>query len=485
MANEHTAFWLALLEFGDTAEKRKDHWNGYLASRMPSSLSNSLFAVFQHMGVGDLLESTMRLRTRISESDFDPIVQAHGGHPDLPPNLNFLGPAVMDFSGHRFEQDVSFAGRLLLFPGFDNASFGKSADFRSTIFGGRACFDRATFQATDSAIGKGNLFEDAFFANTASFKDTSFARTANFRKARFRAGAYFDDAKFQLPPGGALFTRSEFSMDTSFSNAHFAVGAGFDHARFRDRAGFQGAIFDQRVIFNNATFEAETSFRQTLFRTPPRFFEAVLHEDTDFGGVDWQPAEAPYSRPWWKNLLVSRPRKQHEDAAKNADDAARAWDRLALIMNRFEKPQERHTFYRLRMRAQRQPGKTDLLSMMNRLFDVTSDYGWGLGRTLAWWAGHVVFFGIVLAAFAAGDSASPGSGCGPAWGEGLLVSFANAHAILGLAFPHGYLGGVRDCLGPLVRPEWIMPTVGTVQAVIGPVLLFLLLLTVRNRFRLG
>lgn len=485
MANRHTDFWLALLEFGNSAEERKQHWNEYLVKRMPSSLNSAFFAVFQNMGEEDLLKRMFLTPTTTEESRFDPIADAHGGHPELPPDLNFVGHAIMDFSDHQFDQDVSFGGRVLLFASFDNASFGKNADFRNTVFGGPASFNNATFQSTDSSIGNGNRFEVAIFGNTASFKAASFACTANFSKARFRTGAYFDDAEFRLPPGGALFTQSEFSAEASFNRAKFSVGASFDRAQFRDRASFREAVFDERIVFNNAKFEAETSFRHALFRTPPRFFEAIQHEDTDFGGVDWKPAEAAYSRPWWKDLLACRPWARRKRSVESANDAVRAWDRLALIMNRFEKPHERHTFYRLRMRAQRQPGKTDLLSMMNRLFDITCDYGWGLGRALAWWAGHIVLFGVILAACAARGSSSPEPGCGPAWGESVLVSFANAHAILGLASQHGYLNGVRDCLTPAVQPDWIMPTVGTIQAIIGPILLFLLLLTARNRFRLG
>ena len=448
MANEHTDFWLALLEFGENAQERKQNWNTYLSSRMQGTLPSALRLMFRDMGKpDDLFRRMFPASNSVKNQKFELIAKQHGGHPKLPPDLNLVGSATMDFSDHRFEQDVSFAGRLLLFPSFDNASFDENADFRNTVFGGRATFDNTEFRGTKPGFGNGNLFDGAIFGNTASLKGASFSRTTNFSKAKFRAGAYFDNAKFQLPSGGALFVQSEFLAEVSFKKANFAVNTGFDHATFHDKADFQEASFDQRIIFNNVTFKAETSFRQALFRTPPRFFEAKLHEDTDFGDVKWKTAEVAYWRPWWKDLFVCRPRKQHKRSAKNADDAARSWDRLALIMNRFEKPHERHTFYRLRMRAQRQPGKADLLSMMNRLFDVTCDYGWGLGRALGWWVGHIVVFAILLAACTVCGPSSVGPECGPTLGESLLVSFANAHAILGLASQHGYLDGCARLSG--------------------------------------
>ena len=491
MSNKHTNFWLALLEAGDNAEERKQNWNQYLALRAPEPLQASVRNMLVDMNREELAESMFPRVARDAsawekfEEFVEVLAEKHDGHPNLPSDPNFVGPAVMNFSGHQFCRDVSFAGRLLLFPSFDNASFHENADFRSAVFGGRASFDSTAFRGTKPGFGNGNLFDSAIFGNTASFTNASFSRTTNFSKAKFRSGAYFDDAKFQPPSGGALFAQSEFSTEASFKNAYFAVNAGFVRATFHEEANFQGASFNQRIIFNNVTFKAETSFRQAHFRTPPRFFEAKLHGDTDFGGVDWRAAEADYSRPWWKTLLCGSPWGQHDGSTKNADDAARAWDQLALIANKFERPHERHEFYRLRMRAQRQPGKIDPLSMMNRLFDVFCDYGWGFGRALSWWAGHIVAFAIILAICSAGGRSSPEPECGPAFGKGLLLSFANAHAILGLASQHGYLDGVRDCLESAVQPDWVMSTVGTFQAVVGPILLFLLLLTARNRFRLG
>lgn len=487
MANRHTDFWLALLELGDNTEDRRQNWNTYLSRKMPKSFKLSVQHMLREMGEEDLVSRIFGLPNPDGNklAEFERLAEEHGGHPALPADPNFTGTPAMDFSGLQFGRDVSFAGRLLLFSDFDNASFGDNADFRNTVFGGTASFRKTAFRGTKPGIENGSRFDRAIFGNTVWFTGATFTRTAHFSKAKFRSGAYFDGAEFQHSTGGALFGRTDFKSEASFENAHFMVGASFDHATFRDRAVFQEATFDQHAGFNNAKFMAETSFRKALFRTPPRFFEAVLYEDTDFGDVNWDSAEASYSRSWWKTLFACGLNNHDKDPAGNSDDAARAWDRLALIMNQFEKPHERHTFYRLRMRAQRQPGKTDLLSMVNWLFDVTCDYGWGLRRAFGLWAGHMALGAIVLTCGALGAPCPDEHSCGPAWGKSLLVSFANAHAILGLGSQHGYLDGVHACLEEAVRPEWIMPTVGTIQAVVGPILLFLLLLTARNRFRLG
>ena len=69
--------------------------------------------------------------------------------------------------------------------------------------------------------------------------------------------------------------------------------------------------------------------------------------------------------------------------------------------------------------------------------------------------------------------------------DSLLVSFSNSIAFLGLGSEGGFLyDSFRDLKMDTDQMEWVFPTVGTIQAVLGPILLFLVLLTLRNRFRL-
>ena len=64
-------------------------------------------------------------------------------------------------------------------------------------------------------------------------------------------------------------------------------------------------------------------------------------------------------------------------------------------MSKLEKPLDRHLFFRFKMRAKR---RTDgpFLRMLNWLFDKIADYGWGVGRTFAWWFGLWAVSGLVL-----------------------------------------------------------------------------------------
>ncbi|MXW85992.1 MAG: hypothetical protein F4Z55_08785, partial [Boseongicola sp. SB0667_bin_21] len=281
--------------------------------------------------------------------------------------------------------------------------------------------------------------------------------------------------------GGSSFTRSVFRAEADFSGSTFCAAGKFDGVEFKDAAKFEDAEFRGKCDFNNASFKGTTSFANVTFFRPPKFFETELHEDANFSQVDWSIAESSCKRSW--HILAS---PEHvREVERDAGDAVRAWDRLALIMSQREKLPERHLFFRLKMRALRDRDGCTLPSIMSFLFDVTCDYGWGIRQAFLWWLGHIALGALILGVAALMGSASGDSSFLNIFGNGFLVSFANAHAFLGLASEGGYLHDARSDLGhAAVQSEWAFKAVGVVQAVLGPVLLFLLLLTLRNHFRL-
>ena len=203
-----------------------------------------------------------------------------------------------------------------------------------------------------------------------------------------------------------------------------------------------------------------TSFYKATFASAPAFFDTSLHADTNFDAVRWEQGGGTRVRPGY---------------------AVRAWERLELMMSRLEKPLDRHRFFRFKMRYRR---RTDgpLLRVLNKLFELTCDYGWGVQRAFLCWVCHWIVFALVLFVNAGLQTTSRDY-----WELGraaLGIGFANGHAFLGLAKDGGYLESSRRVLE--CNDVWgLLAIVGTVQAVLGPTLLFLLLLTLRNRFRLA
>ena len=408
----------------------------------------------------------------------------------------------MDFSDHIFQNHVCFSDRLLVHANFKCARFHSLADFSNATFVGVADFAKSTFEMRCR-------FDQAEFENTVYFGSTTFKETTVFDGTKFKVSAYFEKAKFMsipgvtgCPLGGVEFRNSIFTNEVSFREAFLEVSGYFEGAKFQDAANFQSTTFSknanfrrtaftgvadfssaefmQEANFSDASFESTTYFRFGNFFEPPKFFEADLHEDTDFSGVDWHKTEGSYTASFWSRIVCNRKNGRMDSGAISASSAMQAWDRLALVMSKLEKLPERHNFYRLRMRAQRRRDGWGLASLANWIFDVLSDYGWSIRRALISWLLHFVGMGLFLFTQAWSSSEE--------WRgillDSLLVSFANAHAFLGLAANGGYLYGARLRLAAKVHDISVLNAVGVLETVIGPILLFLLLLTLRNRFRL-
>ena len=482
MTDGHTNFWLALLKLGEDEAKRRRNWNNYCAWKygavLPQLVAPDHFeAVSEELGVGRITNDIVK--------HLDEFAEKNGGHPELPTDSSVTHTSFMSFSSEEFPDDVSFAGRVLIGADFREAEFRQCADFRDAIFLGLTRFNKATFHGTEKNLYVAS-FSHSTFHNTVHFNSVKFPYTTRIENVTFHGPAQFQAAEFKsmtTPSGDNLgtvnFSRSMFESKSDFAEATFCVSALFENAEFQDITDFGSANFQKRVTFNNAKFKGTTSFRNASFGTPPKFFETEIHEDVNFNRVDWSDAVRSYSRGHGQ-------REGTVSVEELAEDAIRVWDRLALIMGQQEKLPERHEFFRLMMRAQRErDGHRSLSSFANWLFDKSSDYGWGMVRAFSWWAGHI-FAGMIILALAAlvCPSYLDLGVIRTAWFS-LLVSFANAHAILGLASESGHLHSARLALDSAAEADWVFSAVGTVQAILGPILLFLVLLTLRNRFRLG
>ena len=459
MANKRTQFWLALLDYSYDQDLRARFWNGYLGWKLPSKIKGKkdpkggwpqLCVDPPDGGWPELTEEEQKV--------IETLAARHGGHPD------FEYRDYMDFSDHTFSGEIDLSGLILVTGNFSNATFkGGVILSHNTWFYADTSFRGAVFEKSMGC-------SKAWFDGPISFGGSYFKRGATFLGAKFMGGASFADVVFEW---GVMFD------DSRFEERYYSGGstdnhlADFRNAKFRARTSFREVVFgndestysrhiwpERRADFTDAEFMATTIFRGAVFGGVPAFFNATLHEDTDFGSVDWEKAET-------KNVPV--------------DYAIRAWERLELMMHKLEKPLDRHRFFRLKMRARRRKDGR-FLRTLNRLFEIFSDYGWSVERAFLSWLGHWFGFAIVLlvntgAALFTID-----------WWKlavaALGTGFANGHPFLGLATDGGYLAEGRQLLE--CNDGWgLLTMVGTVEAVLGPTFLFLLLLTLRNRFRLA
>ena len=458
MASEHTQFWLALLAQGQDMNQRARLWNGYLGWCLPPRIKGQCEP---RSGWPQLIVEPPDGRwpelTKEEYEMLEKLAEEHGGHPKF-------DHSYMDFSDHSFSGETDLSGLVLVHATFNRATFHDDVKLSDkTRFYAQAWFHDAVFQGIFSCY-------KARFDAPVSFDGACFKSHADFIGTEFMGGASFASVTFE---GLAMFN------DSRFEERYFSGGivlpylANFRNAKFQGRVSFREVLFgndesaysrrlwpERRADFTDVVFTSTTDFRGSVFGGAPAFFNATLHEDTDFGRIDWDKADT-------ENISV--------------DYAVRAWERLELVMSKLEKPFDRHQFFRLKMRARRRSDGV-LLKTVNWLFDKTCDYGWGVGRACACWLGHWIIFAVILFANAAPSLNDVGL-CKIVLAS-VGASFANAHAFLLLTARGRYLE--ESLLLLQKNDQWGLVTgVGVAETMLGPILLFLLLLTLRNRFRLA
>lgn len=446
----NTDSWLALLAITDD-DRRKRLWNGYLGQHLPKKALAEPAPddrSWPKAWVAPPADGWPQLTDEDSRY-LDHVAATCGGHP------TFGSDCYMDFRKRTFDERVDFSGLTLVSSSFNKARFEDQVNFDGARFFHQTWFMYATFKQLASFFG-------SRFVAEVSFADAHFKAWAAFDGVRFEGAAEYAAAVFYGP---ASFHGSRFSERYYAGSMWRPCLTSFVRARFMTRVSFREAQFgtkdpkhdpERRVDFSDAVFEGATDFRQAVFAGPPAFFGTKLHRDTDFHGVVWRHPRQPLTS---YNI--------------------RAWEQLELMMSELEKPEDRHRFFRLRMRALRRQKGDSLFASVSWLFERCSDYGWGVTRAFASWLLHWVIAGVILFA-----SIQPALREPKLFWATLVTGFANAHAFLGLTSENGYLAPYR-ALVEASASSATLQVIGTIQAVLGPILLFLLLLTLRNRFRLA
>ena len=289
MPNKHTGFWLALLNLGEDQNRRARLWNGYLGWKLPSRVKGK----FDPNGgwpqlIVDPPEGGWPELTDDERQVLDTMAIENGGRPQL-------ADEYMNFSGHGFSHEVDLSGLILIDANFSSAIFQRRLTLSDkTQFYSQTRFCNASFEAGLSSVG-------ARFHADVSFSGSHFGRTATFIGTKFMGGASFEGAVFKM---NAMFNDSQFEERYFSSGISLPVLADFRNAKFLDGASFREVVFgrdenaysrklwpERRADFTGAEFGAATSFRGAVFAGAPAFFNTMLHEDTDFGRVDWSKAE--------------------------------------------------------------------------------------------------------------------------------------------------------------------------------------------------
>ena len=338
---------------------------------------------------------------------------------------------------------------------FSDVEFPGMTSFMGFVIGGATRFDRAKFP---DAVA---FFNEVTFAGNISFDDAEFFGDFAALKSEFASSISFSGATFCR---SAAFAGRKFLTNVRFEKSQFVGDAYFNGCTFRGEAGFVDAVFDQESDFGSTDFQSATYFLRTKFRTRiPGFFEATLHEYTEWHGSEWP--QVPIN-------------------ADDARDQVQRYQRLTRLMNGHEKFNEQHFFFRKELRAQRRAEGWSTAGAMNWFYGLVCEYGYGLSRIAMIWLAHIMIAAVALWGIRILDASErmfPWREVYSSIGDfpdALAVSFANAHALLNL-------GGrfLED-----TEKGWegvaLFNLIGGTQTVLGVIILFFLILTIRNRFRM-
>jgi uncharacterized protein YjbI with pentapeptide repeats len=358
-----------------------------------------------------------------------------------------------DFGSAAFSDIANFLGAAFGHADFGTAAFSGKTDFGATVFSGNADFTHAAFSDTASfshAKFRANAdFTHAAFSDTASFYDTVFSGNADFTHAAFSDTAFFSHAEFS---DNADFSSAQFKGNAEFGYVSFGGHADFGYTVFGSIAEFGSTVFRGAATFVNGEMRNVTSFANVKFARPPAIFGASLHEGTTWRDVTWP---APPADP------------------EQAGEYVECYERLKLEMDRLKKYSDESDFLAYELQSRRV-----LVGFWGGLhiavYGSLSDYGRSYTRPLLLLA-VTMLVGIPFSAIHLVGFWTPLLADLPHMRQAIGVSFANTFGLFG-----------RPLMKPeilLDLPDWLK-AVGTIQSILGIVLLFLFGMGIRNRFRM-
>lgn len=297
----------------------------------------------------------------------------------------------------------------------------------------------------EPTIDLGNLD----LAHLIDFSGYIFPIDVSFENALFRERAYFKNATFA---GKAYFAQTKFDHDAIFYGARF-----FRYSEFLK------SVFAKGAEFKGAEFQSHTKFAGSDFKSaPPDFSDAVLRQATEWHDITWPPPP--------KNC-------------KEARSHVHAYECLKLEMQRLGKHEEEQNFFAMELRARRallwftaHEDDRRVGERLNALFraglnwsySTFSGYGLSVSKPLFW-----LVMLVAVGTIGYMQTAALHDWPMDFW-DALELSATNLISFL----PYRPDKWVTVHLS--TSAKWV----GNAQSFFGLVLLFLLGLALRNRFRM-
>ncbi len=334
-------------------------------------------------------------------------------------------------------------------------------DFSGLLFNNEMNFSNFIFPIhtdfSNAAFSKNVYFSNAIFFETADFKNTAFRGKSSFENIKFSEIVEFSEAAFL---NDANFSETVFFSTVNFYKTAFFRSAFFLKTIFSEMTIFRSAEFSEPVYFNNAHFKGHSTFVDTKFKKyAPAFYSVKI--DTDIT-LD-------------KNIKLWPPVEKNTDEIINEklNLNQHAYENLAGHMERLDKYHDRHFFFRQEMRCRRRlEGVFNFI--INGFYELLANYGYGVERAFLGWLFHMCFWAGILFFFAIPDTTTTYK----RFACSVLTSASNAHSFLLSRGDH-----LSNCYST-DKPPLSFDFIWAMETIFGAFFLFLLLLTLRTRFRL-
>lgn len=417
--------------------------------------------------------------------------------------------ARADFAGHVFDESANFT--LVRFPAdavFESAEFRAPAIFHGGQFLGHANFIGATFRTVSN-------FARARFRDDANFSKATFAEHASFLSTEFHRPVLFNHVTFKADID---FSHTQFQSDATFLKAKFHQWSVFHKVAFSGKAVFQEALFAQHARIDQTEFSEIASFNQSVFHGP--FFltdtsfpkgatfatmraKALLSFRVRFGQLPIFSAAHFDEPPQFDELDLDPDRLNRSTEHVPRSILPAHWRTLRRLATQGHDHEHELQFFKGEITARRGTMDTpfSVRFWAGWLYELLSDFGLSLTRPLIWLVLSVWLFAGVystLSPVLSGATHALGAACISGSGSlstaALLLSVHKAFPFAGIG-SSGKLDELYACLYG-VSPANPSPTIlapripdsvavlGVLQFFLSAVLVFLLVLAIRNWFRL-
>jgi len=394
---------------------------------------------------------------------------------------NFIFPALTTFNHLLFQNSITFDNaKFLSEVHFDNTIFNEFTSFKNTDFYGRAVFNSTKFTQLvtfqNSKFYSFAEFYAAQFLNGAYFYKTEMYGDANFRNSKFKSDASFEKAYFK---NLADFRSIDFNKSFNIGKSAFMGSTIFSGSKFKGPANFDdcsfGSLYEVNIKdepHNKKTKNAPTSFpKETVIDPVPNFIGAIFDTPPSF---NYTNVASGSQLKWWEKLFKTPPTMTHKLIVAK-------FRRLKHLAKSNENHSEELSFFRQELLARRDNEVHGIQSNIIDLYEWVSKCGLSIKRPFIALIAFTTFFWVIYIALRIGINIehitiTPVK-------DLLIYSAHNALPLIGansdqkLALVNKLFGGYDS------RPIYFA-IVSFIQNLIGLGLYFLILLAIRNYFRM-